>query len=206
MLNDTKLRNLKPRPTRYKVKDRDGLYVLVTPTGCISFRYDYRLNDRRETFVIGRSPAQAKRKQKQRDPLVKTFCEYAEDWLREANLAKSTKDMRRAIYNKDIYPRFKRRGLKEISEDDIRSVCERIKARNAPATALHVRDVMKAIFDFGRAYSIFELPTAREWRIAHMSWEKRWSFRRTPVDTSATMSFMSQLIWPPPAPSVVLSG
>jgi hypothetical protein len=30
------------------------MYVLVTTKGCISFRYDYRLNGRRETFVIGR--------------------------------------------------------------------------------------------------------------------------------------------------------
>jgi hypothetical protein len=54
MLTDTTLRNLKPRPTRYKVSDRDGMYALVSPTGVISFRYDYRLNGRRETLVIGR--------------------------------------------------------------------------------------------------------------------------------------------------------
>lgn len=57
MLTDTTLRNLKPTSTSYKVADRDGLYVLVTTTGCISFRYDYRLNGRRETFVIGRYSA-----------------------------------------------------------------------------------------------------------------------------------------------------
>jgi hypothetical protein len=54
MLTDTTLRNLKPQSAPYKVSDRDGLYVMVTTTGCISFRYDYRLNGRRETFVIGR--------------------------------------------------------------------------------------------------------------------------------------------------------
>ena len=30
---DTKLRNLKPREKLYKVNDRDGLYVAVTPAG-----------------------------------------------------------------------------------------------------------------------------------------------------------------------------
>ena len=31
MLTDTKLRNLKPQDKLYKVNDRDGLYVAVTP-------------------------------------------------------------------------------------------------------------------------------------------------------------------------------
>jgi len=38
VLTDTKLRNLKPQATLYKVNDRDGLYVAVTPAGSISFR------------------------------------------------------------------------------------------------------------------------------------------------------------------------
>lgn len=40
MLTDTTLRNLKPQSKRYKVAHRDGLYVLVLPTGGISFRYE----------------------------------------------------------------------------------------------------------------------------------------------------------------------
>ena len=37
MLTDTKLRNLKPKEKLYKVNDRDGLYVAVTPAGSVSF-------------------------------------------------------------------------------------------------------------------------------------------------------------------------
>jgi hypothetical protein len=33
MLTDTKLRNLKPGEKLFKVNDRDGLYVAVTPAG-----------------------------------------------------------------------------------------------------------------------------------------------------------------------------
>lgn len=47
MLADLALRNLKPRATLYKVADRDGMYVAISPTGSISFRYDYRINGRR---------------------------------------------------------------------------------------------------------------------------------------------------------------
>jgi len=54
MLTDTALKALKPQEKKYKVTDRDGMYVLVMPTGAITFRYDYRLNGRRETLIIGR--------------------------------------------------------------------------------------------------------------------------------------------------------
>ncbi len=54
MLTDTKLRNLKPQEKLYKVIDRDGLYVAVTPAGSISFRYNYSINGRQETITFGR--------------------------------------------------------------------------------------------------------------------------------------------------------
>src|SRR5690606_39972760 len=46
--------SLKPKDKVYKVSDRDGMYVRVTPTGLISFSLDYRLNGRRETVYLGR--------------------------------------------------------------------------------------------------------------------------------------------------------
>ena len=54
MLTDLALRNLKPRAALYKVADRDGMYAAISPSGAISFRYDYRINGRRETLTIGR--------------------------------------------------------------------------------------------------------------------------------------------------------
>lgn len=53
MLTDAKLRSLKPAERAYKVADRDGLHVVVSPSGSISFRYNYRINGRQETLVIG---------------------------------------------------------------------------------------------------------------------------------------------------------
>lgn len=54
MLTDLELRALKPAGKIYKVADQRGLYVAVTLSGAVSFRFDYRLNGRRETLVIGR--------------------------------------------------------------------------------------------------------------------------------------------------------
>jgi hypothetical protein len=54
VLTDTKLGNLKPQDRLYKVVDRDGLYAVVDPGGAVTFRFNYRLNGRRETLTIGR--------------------------------------------------------------------------------------------------------------------------------------------------------
>ena len=54
MLTDSELKYLKAKAKPYKVSDRDGMYAYVTPAGSISFRYDYRINGRRETLVIGK--------------------------------------------------------------------------------------------------------------------------------------------------------
>jgi len=54
MLTDLELRALRPTGRIYKVADQRGLYVAVTLAGAVSFRFDYRLNGRRETLVIGR--------------------------------------------------------------------------------------------------------------------------------------------------------
>ena len=57
MLTDTALRNLKPKSLTYKVSDRDGMYVTVSPANTVTFRYDYHLHGRRETLTTGRHRA-----------------------------------------------------------------------------------------------------------------------------------------------------
>ena len=53
-LSDIKLKGLKPANKAYKVSDRDGMYITVSPSGTLTFRYDYRIAGRRETLTIGR--------------------------------------------------------------------------------------------------------------------------------------------------------
>lgn len=54
MLTDTQLKSLKPQGKAYKVADALGLYVTVATSGTKSFRYDYRLDGKRETLTLGR--------------------------------------------------------------------------------------------------------------------------------------------------------
>ena len=174
MLTDAALKALKPKEKLYKITDRDGMYVLVTPNGSLSFRLDYRLNGRRETVVFGkygptglslararekcidakraisegRSPAIEKQREKRRLLEAKSFGEFGEKWLLAGPMAESTRSMRRSVFERELLPIWRKRLLNEITPDDLRAHCAAIVERGAPATAIHVRDILKQIYGF----------------------------------------------------------
>lgn len=108
LLTDTKRRYIKLKDKLYKVNDRDGLYVAITPAGSISFRYNYSIHGRQETITFGfygvggitlaearerlgeakkmiaagKSPAKEKARDKARVMDAETFGAWAEEWLR----------------------------------------------------------------------------------------------------------------------------
>lgn len=174
MLTDAKLRSLKPGPRAYKVADRDGLYVMVTPTGGISFRYNYSLNNRQETLVLGMyGPAgltlanardqliEAKRSLKtgvsharkkseaiSRQKAQASFGEWAEEWLEKYKMAESTQDARRFVFEHDLRKPFGALLLHEITEQGLRQLCDRIVGRGAPAVAVHAREIVMLVFRY----------------------------------------------------------
>lgn len=182
MLTDTKLRSLKPQDKLYKVSDRDGLYVAVTKSGVISFRYDYRFNGRRETVTFGRysadgitlaearaelieakrllnagiSPASKKRDGIESKKIGTVFKDYTVRYLNDAQYADSTRAMKEAIIEKEIYPVFGKLQLEEITTPRLRALCEKIKDRGAKATALQVREIVGSVFTYAidRGYEI----------------------------------------------------
>lgn len=172
MLTDTKLRNMKPREKMFKVTDRDGLYVAVSPAGSISFRYNYAVNGRQETVTFGRygvggitlaearerlheakkliadgkSPAREKARERERDKESQTFDDWAQAWLRGHEMADSTRDMRNATYQRELQKSLGSKLLAEISHEDLRRLTEKIVERGAPATAVHAREIVMMVF------------------------------------------------------------
>src|SRR5690606_601671 len=119
------------------------------------FRYDYRLNGRRETLTLGRygpggislalarerlldarkavagghSPAQEKQREKRRLSRAKTFVEFTDAWMESSSMADSTKAMRKHVIDRDILPVFQNRLLVEITPDDLRALCMKVEKR-----------------------------------------------------------------------------
>ena len=189
MLKDVAIKHLRPKEKNYKVTDRDGMYVLVRPSGTLTFQLDYPMNRRRETVTFGkygpaglslararelridrqraiaegRPPAIEKKREKRRLVEAKSFGEFGEKWLTAAPMADSTRAMRRSIFERELLPVWRSRLLTEITPDDLRAHCGAIVERGAPATAIHVRDIVKQIYGFamrGRIVALFVIASA----------------------------------------------
>ena len=180
MLTDAALRNIRPKSKAYKMTDRDGLYLLISPKGGIAFKYDYRFNGRRETVTLGSygpaglalakarekvidakrmiaegvSPALEKQRAKRRLQQARSFEHVAQRWMDHAPMADSTRNMRRSIFNREILPQWRNRLLNEITPNDLRAHCKTIVDRGAPATAVHVRDIVKQIYAYAILHEV----------------------------------------------------
>ena len=193
MLTDMQLRALKPTGKIYKVVDQQGLYAAVTRTGIVSFRFDYRVNGRRETLVIGKydptvgakkpreldeldygmsvslaearllmtrahrsveqgeSPSRSKVEKRTEAADALTFGSWAEKYFAEADLAESTKAMRKSVYDRNLADEFGRLKLEEITPVRLMARCEKIKERGAAAPAVHAREIVLQVFRFIQA-------------------------------------------------------
>ncbi|MEP8451078.1 tyrosine-type recombinase/integrase [Enterobacter bugandensis] len=174
MLTDTKLKNLKPQEKLYKVSDRDGLYVAVLTSGSVSFRYDYRINGRRETLVIGQygrdgislaeareeliaakkllkagqSPAAAKRDGIKKIRGAETFAVHTDAYMKHVTLADSTRAMKQAVIERDIFPALGNKVMEEISTVMVRDLCDKILARGGRATAVQARQIIHSVYRY----------------------------------------------------------
>ncbi|MCV5148826.1 tyrosine-type recombinase/integrase [Escherichia coli] len=172
MLTDTKLKNLKPQDKLYKVYDRDGLYVAVLTSGTVSFRYDYRINGRRETLVIGQygrdgislaeareeliaakkllkagqSPAAAKRDGIKKIRGAETFAVHTDSYMKHVILADSTRAMKQAVIDRDILPVLGNKMMAEITTSMVRDLCDRIVERGGRATAVQAREIISSVY------------------------------------------------------------
>lgn len=196
MLTDTTLKNLKPAGRLKKYPDRDGMYAVVTPTGSVSFRYDYRVNGRRETLTIGRydssigakrarelealdygislslaearllltkarrsveqgqSPSRAKAEKRTAALEALTFDGWATAYFENAGVADSTLAMRKSVYQRNLKEPFGRLKLEEITPSVLMALCEKIadpKGRNAPAPAIHSREIVLLVYRYVQA-------------------------------------------------------
>lgn len=159
----------------------------------VSFRFDYRINGRRETLVMGQydsglgarkprgleeldygmsvtlaearlllarahrsveqgeSPSRAKVEKRVEAAEALTFGRWAEKYFAEADLAESTRAMRKSVYDRNLAVEFGRLKLEEITPVRLMARCEKIKERGAAAPAVHAREIVLQVFRFIQA-------------------------------------------------------
>lgn len=150
------------------------MYVVVTPKGSKVFRYDYRIDGKRKTLTIGKygraglsleeareaclrarkmvsagiSPSVEKQRKKRLRTEMKTVSEFAQQYLDEVSIAESTRAMRASVLKRDIVPDLGTYPLDQVTGEDVRWLCRKIKLRGAPSTAVFARDILKQMYAF----------------------------------------------------------
>lgn len=61
-------------------------------------------------------------------------------------MADSTRDMRRSVYARELEGKFGNQKLTEITHKDLRALTDAIVERGAPATAVHMRDIVLRLY------------------------------------------------------------
>lgn len=180
MLTNSKLQALRRNPgtdTRTRIPDKDGLYIKIFASGTISFRWDYWVGGRggrRGTIVFGKypemslqearaalleakkdlslgiDPARKKSLEKKNFKSQGTLNYWWHDYLANSDIADSTKAMRSSVFERDLREKLGNLKLSEITETDVRTLCDKIVARGAPAVAVHVRDIVLQVFKWAR--------------------------------------------------------
>lgn len=197
-LNDTAIKALRPKKSRYDVTDRDGLLIEVHPTGKKVWRYRYRLNGKREKLTLGPypavglkqarelrldaeklvhqniSPALASKRKKEADRrsdgAIRTVADLAASWMKNVVLPANKKSRQDETYvNRDIVPRIGHLKPDDVSASDIWGCAEVVLKRGHGQAARRVRSVAKRMFDYALSLGIVRANPAATVRNVHIA-------------------------------------
>jgi integrase len=177
MLNDTRIRTIKPHKRPIKLSDSGGLYLLISPHGSKLWRLAYRFGGKQKTLAIGAYPtstlkaARDKREEAKRllangiDPSAQrrldkqikltgnTFKAVAEEVLaklEKEGRADVTLAKKRWLLD-FAYPAFGDRPIAEITALEVLSVLRQVEGRGHYETARRLRSTCGTIFRYAIA-------------------------------------------------------
>lgn len=184
VLTDLQCRKAAPGPTKRKLSDSGGLYLLVSPTGHKSWNWKYRFAGKERRLVLGTYPAVSlteareardaakklqsagtdpgvERKQRQAATIAaaaSTFREVAMQWHRQQ--ARRWTDR----YSETVLQRLKRNAFPHLGSLPVAAITpalvlkaiRAIEARDAPDMARRVRQHMSGVFVYAIGAGLVE--------------------------------------------------
>lgn len=152
MLNDTKIKKLKPEEKTYRIADQGGLCLEVRPTGSKLWRVRYRFNGKASMISLGEYPAVGLADARQRQEEIKTllandvdpaahklklkiekkgkdlntFKAIANEYITERLQHKSEKYIEQfsGCLEKDVYPVIGEKNIKEVTSADVLKIMQ----------------------------------------------------------------------------------
>ena len=178
-LTANSVKHARPREKAYKLSDRDGLYLLVKPSGTRYWRMNYRFGGQQRTLSFGRWPEillgearemllEARRElAKGRDPIeqaklekiaksleaTNTFETIAKEWLekveKEGAAAMTLKKARWLL--EQTYPTLGKRPITEITAHELLLVLKKVEASKRYDTANRIRSTCSQVYRYAIA-------------------------------------------------------
>ncbi|QKI89639.1 tyrosine-type recombinase/integrase [Thiomicrorhabdus xiamenensis] len=188
MLNNTQIKNLKPREKLYRETDSHGLVLEVKPSGVKAWRYRCRINGKATMLSLGNFPqvslAEARRarddlkaliksgidpRQQVQDELTselefKTFYDMYLEWYRhnvESWSEGYAKDLDERCQN-HLLPFLKDRNIAEISAMDMLDVFKRIETKGTLNMLKKVRGYASRVFRYSVGMGICSFDPTRD--------------------------------------------
>ncbi|MES1985151.1 MAG: integrase arm-type DNA-binding domain-containing protein [Pseudomonadota bacterium] len=182
----------KPKDKPYKLSDRDGLYLLVEPSGSRVWRMNYRMHGKQRTITFGRWPELLLGEARERllsacrllangaDPVEQaklekikkslaaahTFEAVANEWIEKVEAegaAAMTVKKARWLLSK-VYPAIGGRAISEISAHELLAALKKIEATKRYDTATRARSTASQVFRFAIATARAERDIASDLR------------------------------------------
>lgn len=177
-LTDTKIRNAKPQAKQYKIFDRDGLFMIITPSGGKWWRFKYRFGGKEKLLSLGTYPeiglAKARTKRdKAREQVAdgidpgqvrkaikaakidteNSFEVIAREWHSKF-MSSWTSGHAKTILSRlerDVFPWMGTRPIIDIKAPEVLMVLRRIESRGALESAHRIRIICGQVFRYAVA-------------------------------------------------------
>lgn len=182
MLTDKQVRTAAPREKAYKLADRNGLHLLVSPKGHKSWRYKFRIAGKEQLLTLGVYPEvsladarekldEARKVQRSgRDPRhaiarirllgpdtgVRTFESVAREWYdvqKDRWKPVHAADVMRG-FERDLFPFLGSLPIDQIDQPLLLVVLKKCEQRGAIETAHRLRQKTAAVFRYARSLGI----------------------------------------------------
>lgn len=156
-LNEGRVREARASERPYKLRDGDGLYLLVMPNNSKQWRLRYRFGGRETMISLGSYPATSLKVARGRreqirgsieagtDPAVvkrsekangaNSFEIVAREWLDKQNFTAKTLSKARWTFEDLIFPFIGSRAVQTLTAPDILEVCRKLERRGKRETA-----------------------------------------------------------------------
>lgn len=157
-LTDSRIKALKPQDKQYSNADRDGLSLVVTPKGAKLWRYRYRWDNKQQMMSLGKYPyislsdardklKECKKllanginpsKERQEDKIQQqistkdfTVETLLKEYLSRQKISDSHRKRQLNSLINDVFPTLGKKHIKDIEEDDIKTVVSKVADRGA---------------------------------------------------------------------------